>query len=341
MDLQRVAAIAGFGLLVFVACGDKFTAGDTETSGGSPGSAGDTEGGSAPAGGEPGTDGGADPGGSSTQAGKSNGGRGGALTVAGSAGRAGSGGKGGSGAGGGSGGSGGSVVELPPIPLDGLELWFDAEQGVTATSAGAVTVWKDRSGHQRDALQTATNYRPQLDKTGLNGKATLVFDGVDDYLKLPALPGDFSHGLSIFVMAQQASDDGRCAGFFEASNGAEIDDVHLGFWEGLMQYEVSSDQLHPPDQPVLLGAPELLAVVHQTTLSMQMRRNANGLGEATFALPAVTPRSDVFIGRTDYASCKTFPGSISELVLYSRAVNDAELIAIEGYLQTKFECCAE
>jgi hypothetical protein len=142
-------------------------------------------------------------------------------------------------------------------------------------------------------------------------------------------------------MAQQAIDDGRCAGFFEASNGSEMDDVHLGFFEGLMQYEVVTDQLHPPDQPVLLGAPELLAVVHQTTLSMQMRRNTNALGEGRFALPAVTPRSDVFIGRSDYAECKPFPGNISELLLYSRAVNDAELIAIEGYLQTKFGCCTE
>jgi hypothetical protein len=335
LDLQRVAAIAGFGLLVY-ACGDKFTAGEP-AAGGSAGSGVPAAG--APAGGDPGTDGGVDAGGAPSVAGKSSGGRGGVSSVAGSAGKGGSGGKGGVNAGG-SGGSGGSVVEVPPVPLEGLELWFDATEGVTEAN-GVVTVWKDRSGHQRDARQTAANYRPKLGKSALNGKAAVVFDGVDDYLKLPALPGDFSQGLSIFVMAQQDSDDGRCAGFFEASNGPEIDDVHLGFWEGLMQYEVYADQLHPLDQPILLNAPELLAVVHHTTLGVQMRRNSNGLGETSFGLPAVVERTDVFIGHSDYTSCKAFPGSIAELLVYSRAVDDAELIEIESYMQNKFDCCSE
>jgi hypothetical protein len=332
LDLQRVAAIAGFGLLVY-ACGDKFTAGEP-AAGGSAGSGAPAAG--APAGGDPGTDGGVDAGGVPSVAGKSSGGRGGVSSVAGSAGKGGSGGKGGVNAG----GSGGSVVEAPPVPLEGPELWFDASEGVTEAN-GVVTVWKDRSGHQRDARQTAANYRPKLDQSALNGKAAVVFDGVDDYLKLPALPGDFSQGLSIFVMAQQDSDDGRCAGFFEASNGPEIDDVHLGFWEGLMQYEISSDQLHPLDQPILLNAPELLAVVHQTTLGVQMRRNSNGLGETSFALPAVAERTDVFIGHSDYTLCKAFPGRIAELLVYSRAVDDAELIDIESYMQKKFDCCSE
>ena len=60
---------------------------------------------------------------------------------------------------GGSGGSGGTVIVVPPVPLDGLELWLDANEGATATN-GAVSTWKDRSGHKRDALQTALNYRP-------------------------------------------------------------------------------------------------------------------------------------------------------------------------------------
>ena len=289
------------------------------------------------AGGEDATEGGADTGGSAT-AGKSAGGRGGISSVAGSGGK---GGVGGSVSLGGSGGTGGTtVIEVPPVPQDGLELWFDADVGAMQANGG-VSIWKDRSKYKRDALQTATNYRPKLSPAGQGSKAAIVFDGTDDYLKLPSLPGDFSHGVSIFTVSQQNADDGSCNAVFEASNGPEIDDVHLGTWQSALQYEVAADYLHATEQTLLLGSPQLLAVVHQTSASVQLRRNSSALGEDSFALPATMARQDVFIGRTNYSDCTAYNGSVSELLVYSRAVSDAELLDIESYLQKKWACCAE
>jgi hypothetical protein len=339
LDLRRVALLAGLGLLAF-ACGEKFTGVDA-ASGGSSGSAGRGSAGRGPvatagsaAGGDGTTDGGVDAGGRATTAGSAAGGRGGISSVAGGGGKPSIAGAGGNG------GSGGVVVEVPPVPQDGLEAWFSADVGVQEAN-GVVATWKDRSAHQRDALQTAVNYRPKLNKSALDGKAAIVFDGVDDYLKLPALPGDFSHGVSIFVVAQQDADDGSCSGFFEASNGAEVDDLHLGFWQSALQYEVLDGYLHPTDAALVVGMPQLLAVVHKTTEAVQLRRNSSGVGEANFALPTTVVREDVYIGHTDYSDCKAYPGSVSELLVYSRAVSDAELIDIESYLQAKWACCAE
>lgn len=338
MELQRVAWLAGFGLGVF-ACGERFTPVDPNAAGAGGRSAagtGNTVAGSA-IGGDDTTDGGADSGGSAK------GGRAGGGSTAGGGGKLPSAGTGGVGASGdpGDGGSGGSVdVQVPPVPLEGLELWFDASAGITQATSGVVSVWKDQSGNGRDALQTALNYRPKL-SASLNGKRALVFDGEDDYLKLPTLPGDFSHGVSIFTVAQQATDDGSCTAFFEASNGAEVDDIHLGTWESALQYEVLTEYLHPAEQKLLLGAPQLLAVVHQTSERTQLRRNSSALGESTFPLPAVTARNEVFIGRSAYSGCKPYNGSIGELLVYSRAVSDPELIEIETYLQAKWGCCQE
>jgi hypothetical protein len=338
LDLQRVALLAGVGLLAF-ACGEKFTGVDVAAGGSSgshAGSGGVTTAGSA-AGGDGATDGGVDEGGRATTAGSAAGGRGGISSVAGGGGKPSSGGNSGNG---GNGGSGGVVVEVPPVPQEGLEAWFSADVGVLELN-GVVATWKDRSAHQRDALQTAVNYRPKLGKSALGGKAAIVFDGVDDYLKLPALPGDFSHGVSIFVVAQQDADDGSCSGFFEASNGSEVDDLHLGFWQGALQYEVFENYLHPTDQGLIVGKPELLAVVHQTTETAQLRRNSNAVDEDKLLLPKTIAREDVYIGHSDYTDCKAYPGSIGELLVYSRAVSDAELIEIESYLQAKWGCCAE
>ena len=338
--LQRGALLVGCWALVFACGGPSFSGVDQTsagaagtsvagaTSGSSNGGAGATAGGSA-MGGKPTTGGG----------GVTGGGHGGVVSVAGAAGRAGGGAGGTAGVGGG-GGSGGVVVVTPPIPITGLELWFKADAGVTEVN-GVVSKWEDASGHARHALQTATNLRPKLAATGFNGKPAIVFDGTDDYLKLPTLPGNFENGLSAFVVAQQDADDGGCAGFFEASNGPEIDDIHIGVWQGAMQYEIFDHDLHPVDYPVLVGKPELLAAVHQPSTLAQLRRNSNSLGDAQMPLPITKEREQVFLARTAYGECHAMPAHIAEVLLYSRAVTDDELVSIETYLQKKWACCTE
>lgn len=238
------------------------------------------------------------------------------------------------------GGSGGTVVAEPDIPTEGLELWFDATVGVTELN-GVVAGWKDRSPNGRDASQTALNYRPKRVIDGFNGKVTIVFDGEGRYLKVPPLPGDFTHGVSIFAIGQQELDDGSCTGLFEASNGPEIDDVHLGTWESALLYEVYADTMHPKEEPLLLGQPQLLAAVHQMNTGVQLRRNSNGVGEGNLPLPVTKTRELVYLGKTEYASCKPYNGSLSEILVYSRGVSDAELVEIETYLQKKWGCCEE
>jgi hypothetical protein len=335
LDLQRVALLAGFGLFAF-ACGEKFTGVDAAAGGSSgssnAGSSAMPAAGSA-AGGDGATDGGVDAGGSAPTAGKAAGGRGGLSSVAGSGGKPSNGGSGGNG------GNGGVVVEVPPVSQDGLDLWFDANLGVKEAN-GVVVSWQDRSGHRRDALQTSTLFRPKLAKSALGGKAGIVFDGVDDYLRIATVPGDFSLGVSIFVVMQQEVDVAPCTGFFEASNGSEIDDVHVGTWQNALLYEVADKWVNPTEHPLLLAQPQLVAVVQQTTEAVQLRRNSNALVDSDVALPATIAR-EAFIGHTAYEGCQPFTGAIGEILLYGRAVSDSELIDIESYLNTKWACCAE
>ncbi len=343
MDFQRAALWVGWAFCA-LACGEKFTAVDSGAAGaagiaGKTNSGGDVSASGAAAAGEGAADGGMETGGKVAVGVGGRGGRGGGGGSS-SGGTSVLGGTAGVASVGGVGGSGGSVVEVPPVPLEGLELWFDATVGVTESN-GVVAGWKDRSGHARHAAQTAVNYRPKLVADGFNGKPTLVFDGEGTYLKLPTLPGDFTRGVSIFAIGQQQADDGTCTGLLEASHGPEIDDVHLGTWENALLYEVYADIVHPADEPLLLGKPQLLAAIHQQNTAVQLRRNSNGLGEGNLPLPATIPRQLVYLGNTEYASCKRYAGSLSEILVYSRGVDDAELVEIESYLQKKWDCCQE
>jgi len=62
--------------------------------------------------------------------------------------------------------------------MDKLEVWLDAADMtlIERDSDGKVSVWKDKSGKGRDAIQRAPGFRPDYLAHGLNGKATIRFD---------------------------------------------------------------------------------------------------------------------------------------------------------------------
>src|SRR6266568_1754223 len=67
---------------------------------------------------------------------------------------------------------------------DGLQLWLEADVGVTAGAGGKVTAWQDQSGNGNNASQTTADMSPLLVNDAINGKPVLRFDGVDDFLEV-------------------------------------------------------------------------------------------------------------------------------------------------------------
>jgi hypothetical protein len=64
-------------------------------------------------------------------------------------------------------------------------LWLDAADASTITeSGGAVSQWNDKSGNTRNASQSVLASRPVYSSTAFNGKPTLIFDGVNDFLQV-------------------------------------------------------------------------------------------------------------------------------------------------------------
>jgi hypothetical protein len=320
------------GAALALSCGEKFTGVDPNASAGTAGASSSAGKSSAGSGVGAADSAGADSGGAD--------GHGGSDTSAGRGGRGGTDPSGGvtASAGNGNGGSGGVVIEVPPIPLAGLELWLRADQGVTL-EGDAVSIWRDSSPEHRDATQTASNYRPLLVKDAFSGKPALVFDGENDFLRVPALDVDFSQGLSIFIALDVAKAAALCEGYFEASNASEKDDVHFGDWNNALLYEIEESTVHDENYPLEVGVPRVLVAVQNANGDTQVRGNSNGLGDANVLLPPTAARQNVYIGKSDYADCTTLMGSVAEVLLYSRGVSDPELLQIEKYLQQKYGCC--
>lgn len=214
-------------------------------------------------------------------------------------------------------------------------LWLAADRGITQ-EAGAVVKWADQSGNHADAVQTDSTLRPTLDRRAFGGMGAMLFDGQDDFLKLPAGFADFTHGQSFFAMVDIAQDAG-CTAVVEVSNGSEIDDIDFGRYNGATLFEVFDQDHSGIAMPT--GTPELYTVIQYSDSTVQMRINGAGSGDINIALPANITRQDNYVGNTLYVGCTTFSGHIGEILWYDRAVSDSELLDIEGYLGQRAHCC--
>jgi len=67
------------------------------------------------------------------------------------------------------------------VPTASLQLWLKADAGVD-TLNGTVSRWHDQSGNGNDAIESVTSRQPVLVNNELNGKPVLRFDGENDRL---------------------------------------------------------------------------------------------------------------------------------------------------------------
>lgn len=234
------------------------------------------------------------------------------------------------------GGEGGTPDVSPPISQENLELWLMADQGTEELAEGGVALWADFSPNEADARQSIASMQPKLLAAAGSVPAMLEFDGVDDQLVLPEGFGDFSAGLSIFVVASE-SENQSCPSLLHLSNEPEQDDLEVGRFHGSVHYEVADDDVWGPENAFPLEQRVLLGVVHSPGKVPELRLNGAFMATGSFtALPESKPRRNNFIGRSLYEGCELFHGKLGEIIVYSRALASAEREAVQLYLQAKW-----
>ncbi|HMJ54395.1 MAG TPA: hypothetical protein VK540_20075 [Polyangiaceae bacterium] len=222
---------------------------------------------------------------------------------------------------------------VPPV-AEGLVLWLRADVGVTEAS-GAISNWADQSGNHLDARQFNTDLQPTWAAAGLSGRPTVMFRA-DDVLSLPSGFADFSRGISLFAVTS-LTDVEPCMGLVHLSNGPEIDDIELGRYNERGTYEVLEGVLSGADFP--LGRAQLISVVHEPDRTAAMRFNGSETTTAQLDLPRMVTRRSNLVGRSQYANCGSVHGSLAEMLIYRRALDDAERGQVESQLQSRWGCC--
>ena len=219
-------------------------------------------------------------------------------------------------------------VSKPAPMLAGLLLWLDAAQGVTTDGQGHVQAWADRSGLGSGAAQADAGLQPVLGTDALSGAAVVSCDGADDALELADGFPDFTAGLTTFVVAAPGADVG--GGELLELSATATDRIVLGGAgtpDGLL-WRVGSRTASATHGARLLEL-QALSVVQGTDVIATLRRDGMTVGSGKVRTPAPGVRTNnTLCGGAPGA----FAGGIAEVLVYDRALSDAERHDVEVYL---------
>lgn len=231
-----------------------------------------------------------------------------------------------------------------PLQLSGLLAWFDAGDAVTifqdsgfASPATAlndpVGGWRDKSGLGNDVFQVTSNKRPLLKPGGLNGLATLLFDGANDVLISASNFVAGSAGLSLFMVAK-ATTTGANATLAGVELTGKLQKASTNFATGYISANGSSWTTQVTGTSLdtnwhLFG---FVSGSTETYLRRDLADNGSRLASGPSSLGSSANAFGIF-GRALAEFCA---GEVGEVLVYNRPFTTSQVASIEGYLRSKW-----
>jgi hypothetical protein len=243
------------------------------------------------------------------------------------------------------------VTPLPfsPTSLTNLAAWYDASDaatlaqnsdGTTAASAedDPVGYWQAKAG-TANLTQSVNNNRPTLKLASQGGKATLLFDGANDYLLNAGLNLSSSSAFTLMAVVRYNDPEGGIqlsvafAGGGPSYAGGALEINRSGeAYGGTVGSVATGDEVN-----VAGGTPNSSFVVHGLRFDepdISVFVGGTGVATGTRAAPAGSD-AGLHVGAYDDgivpASC-----NIAEIVYYTRALTSGEIAQLQTYFDSKW-----
>ena len=235
-----------------------------------------------------------------------------------------------------------SVSSPSSVPTSGLRLWLQADAGVTV-SGTAVSQWADQSGNNRNATQTTLAAQPVLVTNALNGMPALAFNGTGQFMTF-TMPVNGLSGMTLILVGANTSD--RSGGTTNAANAALFwnetgswGTVYLSPFQTNVKFRFGTGQtgnLPAYTRPASIGSAFSISVATKdgTTESLHVDGVLELLDQGNLSTIALS-QSTGNLGR-GYNNNTYFPGRIAEVLVYDRALSDAERQGVEAYLNARY-----
>jgi len=242
-----------------------------------------------------------------------------------------------------------------PSQIPSLNLWYDASEsnaayiqdsgGSAPTDGEGVAAWIDKQGAGRNANQPTGTRQPLWSANQQNSLGTILFDGVNDVLTLNpigswalALPGQTTY---IVLKANALTGTPRVTQ--TNTNGFQF------FWDSFWGIETAGGRATSTFagdtanyyymSQILDGTQTNGDITVQNNARLRMR--INGVQQSlTFSTNVGTTTSPsatgLFVGADSQPVTNPFSGYIGEMLIWTRTLNTAEILAIETYLSDKW-----
>jgi hypothetical protein len=234
----------------------------------------------------------------------------------------------------------------PPagIPTDGLILSLNASTLASTLADGQpVSTWTDASSLRKNAY--APGAAPTFVASGIAGRPSVRFDGVDDYLALPAGFENFVNGLSIYMVVRPTAIHNYTK-LLLLGNGSVGDSIGLSrasSSEGLLFLTGNSSggvDWFQTSSGLPTGQASALSVLLEagpagSTRFAEIARNGVAIHQEEVFVPSVISRSINYIGNS-YWSDGPFQGDFAEILIYNRLLTSAEESAIQTYFNQQY-----
>ena len=223
----------------------------------------------------------------------------------------------------------GGAPSLPfsPPDLGGLEMWLEGDSlGVVDNQP--INEWDDLSGNGHHVEQPTGSLQPIYKVNILNGHAVVRFDAADDFLASATFASELAQPNTVFLVNKWADTTTRTG--FDGIDVNKRNMLYLTAADGFVAY-AGTDQALKHQIPVQHLRWNLHAITYNGAASTYW------LNRAVLATgnPGTMGLTGITLGRFA-APNQAVSGDIAELIIYNRALSDAERQQVEDYLATKY-----
>jgi hypothetical protein len=222
---------------------------------------------------------------------------------------------------------------------NGLVMHLNADTITGIADGAAIGIWADQSGLGNNALQATASYQPVYiaASSALNNKATIRFDGSNDFLDLNENMVNVG-SFTLFIVArfdavqdggnhylcdgQNVSGDGRLRINWDQATNPDIFNMRAGNSANLPSWAAKADtnghvfaltsQVSGYMDGVLLGSSTNTATVIPTALNL-----------GSYGGAVTTPK--------DF-----FKGDMAEVIMYNRVLTASEITSVNAELAAKY-----
>jgi hypothetical protein len=219
-------------------------------------------------------------------------------------------------------------------PTSGLALWLKADKGVTTNSDGTVAEWADQSGLGNNAVQTDSTIAPTLVSDPKTGKLAVEFNGTSSYLAITSAPSVVIQGdISTFCAFNITDVAAAQTLWSKSSNAVAYPWIYGVAAGGAMSFTrgntdgrnpVNSTSSVQPGSPVVAGVSLAGSLASHYLDAQPVGSGVFGYGALDEGMPLVIGALDDFTG--------LFAGTLSELLIYNRALSGSDLDLANAYL---------